>query len=100
MLALDVTPCTTGSGLRRKRSGRGPDLAQIGTDRGSAADRVERSPANDQVQIGAVRPERVVPGGTDPSAGLPPAMLADHNPRIEVLVEAGARSHTAFRRLN
>src|SRR5271157_6122540 len=81
-------------------SGRAPDLTQIGADRRRAADWVERSPADDQIEVGAVRPKRIVPRGADFGAGLPPAMLANHHARIEVFVEPGAGSHAAVRRLN
>jgi hypothetical protein len=50
----------------------GSNLAQIGTMRGHAADRVERRGVDEQVEIGACRPERVIAGRTDLGAGLPP----------------------------
>ena len=75
-------------------------LAQIGAVRRRAADRIERRAADDQVEIGALRTERIVAGRTDRRAGLPPAVLANHHARIEAVVEARARAHAALRRLD
>ena len=47
-----------------------------------------------------VRPERVVAGRADLGAGLPPTVLADHDARVETVVEPRAGAHPAFGRLD
>src|SRR5438105_998641 len=81
-------------------SGGSPDLAQIGAVRCRAAARIERRAADDQVEVGAVRSERVIAGCADLLAGLPPAVLADDHIGIEAVVEAGAGAHAPLRRLD
>src|SRR6516162_363860 len=76
------------------------DLAEIGAVRCGSADRVECGAADDQVEIGAVRLEWVVARRADLRACLPPAMLADDDAGVEVAVEPGAGTHTAFRGLD
>src|SRR5439155_25154077 len=87
-------------GESAERSGRAADLAEIGAVRGGAADRIDRRCPDQQVEIGAVRAERVVAGRAELGAGLPPAMLADHDARVEVVVEPGAGAHAALRGLD
>jgi len=94
-------PRWIGSAWRRPkatRSGDRADLAQIGAVRCRSADRIERRAADDQVEIGAVRSERIVAWRPDLCAGLPPAVLADHHTGVEIAVEPGAGAHTALRR--
>src|SRR5262245_50400306 len=76
------------------------NLAQIATMRGRAADRVARSSVNEQVAIGAHRPERVVAGRADLGAGLPPAVGTNRDPGVEVVVQPGAGAHAARWRLD
>ena len=66
------------------------DLTQIRAVRCGAADRVERRASDQQVVVSAVRPERVVAGRGKFGAGLPPAVLADYDARIEALVKLGS----------
>src|SRR5262249_25210888 len=79
---------------------RGPDLAQIRAVRGGAADRITHRRTNKQVKVSAPRPERIIPRRAKFIARLPPAMLADRDAGIEVIVEPGAGSHTAVWRLD
>jgi hypothetical protein len=74
----------------------GADLAEIGAVRCGSADRIEGGAADDQVEIGAARFERVVARRPDFRAGLSPAMLADGDAGVEVVVEPGAGTHTAL----
>src|SRR4029450_13556219 len=55
--------------------------------------------ADDQVEIGAVRAERIVAGRADLRAGLPPAVLAARDARLQGLVERPPRADAALRRL-
>ena len=65
-----------------------------------AADRVERSGVDEQIEVGAHWPERVVAGRADLGAGLPPAVHADRDPGVESVVQPGAGAHPALRRLD
>ena len=65
-----------------------------------SADWIKRLAADDQIEIGAVRRERVVPRRADFRAGLPPAVLANDYTRIEVLVQPRTGTYTALRRCN
>ena len=84
MRALDITPFTPRSGRRRKALGRGQDLTQIGADRRRAADWVERGSPDDQIEVGAARPERIV-------AGAPISAQACHQP-CSPITTRGSRS--------
>ena len=77
-----------------------PHIAQIGAVRRRSADRIKRRAANEQVEICTLRPERVIARCADRGASLPPAVLADHHARVEVVVEARAGAHAALRRLD
>src|SRR2546428_7873650 len=68
--------------------------------RGRAADRVKRSGADEQVEIGAHWPERVVARRADLGTGLPPAVCADRDPGIELVVQPGAGTYAALWRLD
>src|SRR3712207_6477697 len=72
---LVAAPGSSLSGLRGQfyrllHRFRGPDLAEIGAVRDRATDRIDRRIADDQVEVGAVRAEGVVGGGTELVAGL------------------------------
>src|SRR5271166_5949760 len=82
------------------RSGRAPYLAKISALRRRTADGIEDIAADEEVEVGAIRPEGVVARGADFRASLPPAMLADRHSGIEVCIEARAGSHTALRRFD
>src|SRR4030095_566370 len=76
------------------------NIAQVGFLRCSAADRVARGGADEQVEVGAHRPQRVVAGRAELGTALPPAVLAHDHTWIEVRIEPGAGAHAAFRRLD
>ena len=63
-----------------------------------SADSIKHRAANDQVEIGAVRCERVIPRRVYLRAGLPPAVLANHHTGIEVVIQPRAGTYSAFRR--
>jgi hypothetical protein len=56
-----------------------------------AADRVAHRAADQQIDIGASRSERVVTRQADLGTGLPVPVLADDDARIEAVVEPGVR---------
>src|SRR5712692_2109574 len=71
---------------RPGRSIHATDLAEIGTVRDRAADRVERRVTDDEVVVGAVGAEGIVGGRAELRTGLPPAVLATDDPWIETIV--------------
>src|SRR4030095_17243019 len=58
------------------------NIAQVGFVRCSAADRVARGGADEQVEVGAHRPERGAGGRAEPRTTLAPAVLAHAHARI------------------
>src|SRR5215469_3548964 len=73
------------------------DLAQIGAVRCRAADWVHRCGADEQIEIGAQRSERLIAGRAELGARLPPTVLADDDARIEALVEPRSGAHAGLR---
>src|SRR5690349_10907484 len=65
-----------------------------------AAHRIERIRADDEVEVGALRSKRIVAWRFKSLAGLPPAMLADDDTRIETIVQPHAGAHAPLRRLD
>jgi len=63
----------------------------------SAADRIANRGVNRQVEVGAVRTERIGAANSKFIASLPPAMLADDNAWIECFAETRPGSHSASR---
>src|ERR1700675_4071696 len=63
----------------------------------SAADRIANGGVNRQVEVRAVRIERIGVANSQFIASLPPAMLADDNAWIEFFAEARPGSHSAGR---
>src|SRR5262249_32583874 len=55
---------------------------------------------NDQIQVGAFRPKRIVTWFSKLRTGLPPSMLATHDARIKAVIEARASTHFALGGLN
>src|SRR5712691_417150 len=78
----------------------GSNLAQVRAMRCRAADGVAYGGADEQVEVGARRPEWVVAGRAKLGAALPPAVLAHRHARVEIRVEPGAGAHAALRRLD
>ena len=76
------------------------DLTQVGAVRDRAADRIDRRVADDEVEVGAFRAERVVAGLADLRARLPPTVLPADDVRLQTLVQLGSRADAAFRRLD
>src|SRR5688572_3934713 len=76
------------------------NLAQVGFERWRTADRVACGGADEQVEVGPPRAERIVAGLAELGAALPPAVLAHHHAGIEVLVEPGAGAHAALGRFD
>src|SRR5215813_4194189 len=76
------------------------DLAEVRAMRDGPAHGIDRRVADDQVEIGAVRPERIVTRRADLGTRLPPAVLAAHDPRIETLVQTDTGSHSTLWRLD
>src|SRR6516225_4768881 len=81
-------------------SGDALDLAQIGAVRSRSADGIERRGADDQVEVGSIRSERIIAGCADLGAGLPPAVFADHDIGVEAVVEPSAGAYAPLRRLD
>src|SRR5215217_5589606 len=84
---------------RCPRSSYEPYLTDIGPVRRRAADRIDDGTADQQIEIGPLRSERIVPWRAEFLAHLPPPMLPADNPRIETRIEAGAGAHAGLRRL-
>src|ERR1700675_696657 len=63
----------------------------------SAADRIANGGVNRQVEVRAVRIERIGVANSQFIASLPPAMLADDNAWIEFFAETRPGSHSAGR---
>src|SRR5207302_1770983 len=76
------------------------DLTQVGAVRDRAADRLDRPVADDEVEVGAFRAERVVAGLADLRARLPPTVLPADDVRLQTLVQLGSRADAALRRLD
>src|SRR5213594_1211779 len=75
-------------------------FAQIRAMSWRAAHRIAVRRVHGKVEIGALRGERIVARRIEFWAGLPPAMLANDDARIDPFIEAGLRPHAACRRLN
>src|SRR5689334_9426856 len=65
-----------------------------------AADRIADRRIDRVIEIRTLRTERIIGRQIEPGAGLPPAMLADDHPRIELVVETRPRPHAAGRCLD
>ena len=65
-----------------------------------AAHRIDSRVAHDQVQVGSVLAKWVIARRADLIAALPPAMLPNHDPRVQTLVEPGLRPYRSMRRLD
>src|SRR5262245_50473244 len=57
-----------------------PDLAEVGSVRDRAADRIDGRVADDQVEVGAGGAEGIVARRADRGTGLPPPVLTGHDP--------------------
>src|SRR5256885_11735980 len=77
---------------------RRPNFANIGPVRRRATDRIANGRVDCQVEIRAVRMERIGIGNSQLVATLPPAMLTDDNAWIELFAEPRPGSHAAGRR--
>src|SRR5437773_6266703 len=75
-------------------------FAQIRAMSWRAAHRIAVRRVHGKIEIGALRGERIVARRIEFLAGLPPAMLANDDARIELVIEAGLGSHAARRCLN
>ena len=64
----------------------GTDLANVGAMRDGAGDWVEGISPDYHIEVGAFFAERVVAGGAEFSAGLPPAVLPHDNIFFEFVV--------------
>src|SRR5262245_43240735 len=82
------------------RSIGGADLAETSAMRHGSAHGIDRGVADDQIEIGAVRSERIVAWRADLGTRLPPAMLAANDPWIETLVQADAGPCCSLRRFD
>src|ERR1700694_5457233 len=71
------------------------NFTKIGSMRWRAADGIADGDVDRQVEIRAVRIEKIGPAGSQFIASLPPAMLADDNPWIEFFAETRLGSHFA-----
>src|SRR5262245_13841322 len=79
---------------------RAAELTQVGAVRNRAADRVDHLVADNQVEIGAIRSERVISGRTNVRASLPPAVLSAHDIRRKCVIQPRTRPIASCRCLD